>query len=198
MEWNRFLSLLAALFGLIGAMFLSKGVLALTPKAILYLTSPNYQRIDYASEQNIRSLATQKADTVCGVFYVFLAFLIQVISLIFVRNNPFPIKSRWLVFWVAMAFVAIFTVVLSILNIRLQNYYTLVAVKTEVKNYCTNNIKGVVNPAFADGVERISEQLLYLKREDFETQKAFIERISEYVGYSIPNGTVFSEKESDK
>ncbi|MBC8471568.1 MAG: hypothetical protein H8D56_19070 [Planctomycetes bacterium] len=198
MELHKSLSLLAALFGLIGAVFLSKGVLALTPKAIVYLTSPKYSTLDFASKQNILSLATQKADTLCGIGYVLLAFLIQVISLIFVRNTVFLIKSRWMVFWVAMAIIAILTVVASIVNIRYRDYIALVAGKNEVKDYCTKHIKGVVESAYANGVESGSEELLDLKREDSELQDDFIKRISEYVGYSIPKDTDFSKILSDK
>jgi len=197
MEWHRFLSLLAALFGLIGAIFLSKGVLALTPKAILYLTSPNYLTLDYASEQNIRSLATQKADTLCGVIYVLLAFLIQAFSLIFVSNDRPFVKSRWMGFWIAVTIIAIFTVVLSIINIRIRDYITLVAGKTEVKNYCKHFV-GVVDPAYTKGLEGVSKDLLHLKRVDSETQVDFIKRISKYVGYSIPKDTDFSKIEGDK
>jgi hypothetical protein len=196
MELHRFLSLLAALLGLIGAIFLSKGVLALTPKTMLHLTTP-HSRTDYAPEQ-IRSLATQKADTSSGVIYVLLAFSIQAFSLIFVSNDILLVKSRWMGFWVAVAIVAIFTVVFSIMNIRIRDYYTLVIGKIEVKNHCADSFLGIVEPVHAKELEGKSKELLNLKREESETQVDFIKRISEYVGYSIPKDTDFSKIESNK
>lgn len=196
MELHRFLSLLAALLGLVGAIFLSKSVLALTPKTMLHLTSP-YAGWASAPEQN-RSFATQKADTSSGVIYILLAFLIQTFSLIFVSNDILLVKSRWMGFWIAVAIITIFTVVFSIMNTKLRDYYTLAIGKIAVKNYFTDTFVGIVEPANAKGLEGMSEELLDLKREDLETQVDFIKRISEYVGYSIPKDTDFSKIKNDK
>jgi len=55
--------------------FLAKGIVGLSPKGMLRLTSP-YSRIAYGPEQ-IDSMVGQKADSLVGVIYIFLAFLIN-------------------------------------------------------------------------------------------------------------------------
>ncbi len=81
MHLHRFLSLLAAFIGLIGAVFLAKGVLVLSSKDMLHSTT-HYSAMGWPSKQIIFSMATQKADTSIGIAYIFLAFVIQVVSLI--------------------------------------------------------------------------------------------------------------------
>ncbi len=51
MSFVKFISLLAASLGLIGSLFMVRGVAVLNPKIMLHLTSP-YSRIAYAPEQS--------------------------------------------------------------------------------------------------------------------------------------------------
>ena len=90
MELSKFLSLLATCLGLGGSIFLAKGIVGLNPKAILRLASPN-SRFAYAPEQ-IDSMAGQKVDALVGVVIIFLAFLIQVGSLVFVEDGTVLFK----------------------------------------------------------------------------------------------------------
>ena len=85
MEFNRFFSLLAVCLGLVGSVFLAKGIMFLSAKNLLRLTSP-YARWAYAPEQ-INSLASQKADALMGVLVIFLAFLTQLATLIFFQSE---------------------------------------------------------------------------------------------------------------
>ena len=90
MLYENFFSLLSVFIGLSGSIFLVKSVLILNPRAILKLTSP-YSRIAYAPEQ-IKSFAKQKADALVGVLLVFIAFLIQIHSLIFISNENYLLQ----------------------------------------------------------------------------------------------------------
>jgi len=196
MECNRFLSLLAAGIGLVGALFLSRAVVVLSPKVMLHLTAP-YSRIGYAPEQ-IASMAAQKADAQIGVFCILLAFVIQVGSLILVEENTAFTSTRWMGVWVAIAIVAVLTVFFSFLNPTMRDRNKLEVGQVAVKEYCEDKITGMVDPVNADSLGQMAEQLINLKKEDSESSIDFINRISEYVGYSIPAETDFSRIEDDK
>ena len=191
MGLQRFFSLLAASIGLIGAVFLSKGVVILSPKVMLHLTSP-YSRYAYAPEQ-IASMATQKADALIGVVYIFLAFLIQVFSLIFVTGESSFIKSRWMGFWIVFTIVSILTVIFSLINIKIRDYYKLETGKIAVKDYCIKRLeRKVIDPVNIKSLETMSQELLNLKKEDSETKADFIKRIAKYVEWTIPDDIDFS------
>ena len=196
MELNRFLSLLAAGIGLVGALFLSRAVVVLSPKVMLHLTTP-YSRIAYAPEQ-VASMAAQKADAQIGVFCILLAFVIQVGSLIFVKENTAFTSTRWMGVWVAVAIVSVSAVFFSYLNPRMRDKNKLEVGKVVVREYCENRITGIVDPANADSLWKKAEQLINLNKEDSESIIDFIKRVSAYVGYSIPSDTDFSRIENDK
>lgn len=193
MEWNRILSLFAASLGLVGAVFLAKGVLVLNPRDMLHLTSP-YSRIDYAPEQ-IDSMATQKADILVGLIYIFLAFFIQVISLIFIADQACSfIKSRWMLFWIVSAMLLIMTIIFTLVDLKIRIYYKLEIGKIAVKDHCIHTFsRKVIDPVNVKGLEPMAQALLDLKREDSETRANFIKRVAEYVDYSIPDDVDFSK-----
>lgn len=191
MELHRFLSLLAALIGFIGAVFLAKGTLALTPKAMLDLTTP-HSRFDCAPEQ-IFSLATQKADTMVGVIYIGAAFVIQIISLLFANSGKFVTESRWVAFWIALAIVSLLTIIFSLANIRIRDWYRLEMGKLEVKAHCGHTFsRERIDPGSVKGIQPMAKDLLDLTREESESMADFLRRVANYVGYKIPDGVDLS------
>jgi len=193
MELNRFLSLLAAGIGFVGSIFLTKAILALSPKVMLRLTTP-YSRIGYAPEQ-IASMAAQKAGVQTGVVCILLTFVIQVVSLIFVEENTAFTRTRWMGTCIAIAIVSVLTVLSYLFSKEMRGRNKLKVGKLAVKEYCENKITGMVDPVNADSLEKMAEQLINLSKKDSESSIDFIKRVSEYVGYSIPANTDFSQIE---
>ena len=198
MELHRFLSLLAAFVGLVGAIFLSKGILASSHEHILKLTGPG-SHWDYAPEQ-IDSLAKQKADTKIGVIYIILAFSIQVISLIFVTNqNISLIKTRWMLFWVILALISVLTICFSVLGNYFYKHHKREIGKIAVKDYCIRTFsRKVIDPLNVEGLEPMSQELLNLRREPSESMEHFIRRVVKYVGWTVPDHIDFSKFDSEK
>jgi len=195
MELQRFLSLLAAFIGFIGAIFLAKGVLALSPKATLDLTTP-HSRWGYAPEQ-IVSLATQKANTLIGVVFIVSAFLIQVVSLICFNGGKSVAESRWIAFWIALAIVSIVTVIFSFLNLKIRNWYRIEMGKLEVERRCTYYYsKSDFSKRFIREVETMSRELLDLQRAENESNGDFIKRVFEFVECPILDQVDFSKYDS--
>lgn len=119
MNWRDFFGLLAAFLGLIGALFLSKSLVVLRPKTILYLTT-SHSNIDYSAEQ-VASLVSQKADATVGIIYILIAFSIQIVSVMFIADKGPSVMSRWMAFWVIVAIMSITTITFSFINISIYN-----------------------------------------------------------------------------
>lgn len=191
MELSKFLSLLATCFGLGGSIFLAKGIVGLSPKGMLRLTSP-YSRFAYAPEQ-IDSMAAQKADALVGVVIIFLAFLIQGGALVFVEDGTVLFKAGWTGVCIALAATLILTIIFSLVGKTFRNHTKLAIGKIAIRDYCADRFKGMIDPVNAKSLETMSQELLNMNRGASETKVDFIKRIAEYVDWKIPKGTDFSK-----
>ena len=190
MELHKFLSLLAACFGLGGSIFLAKGIVGLSPKNMLRLTSP-YSRIAYAPDQ-IYSMAAQKADALVGVIYIFLAFSIQAGALIFVEHETVFVKARWTGVCIALAATLLLTIIFSLIDKAFRNHTKLAIGKVAIRDYCAERFAGIIDPVNAKSLETMSQELLNINRGASETKVDFIKRIAKDVDWKIPKETDFS------
>src|SRR5262249_32781329 len=87
---DRFASIISALLGFTGVMFVLKGVARLSPDLIAKVAQ-TYLEFNVTQ---IQSLASQKADFVTGAALVLIACLIQASSLLLLRE-PFPIYENY-------------------------------------------------------------------------------------------------------
>lgn len=191
MELHRFFSLLAVCIGLVGSVFLAKGIIFLRAKAMLRLTSP-YSRWGYAPEQ-IDSLAGQKADALVGAIIIFLAFLTQLVALIFVKAGTPFIKTQWVGFLTVFAIISIITIISYNVDKRFRNHTKLEIGKIAIRDYCAERFAGVIDPVNAKSLETMSEDLLNIRREAAETRIDFLKRIAKYIGWTIPEKVDFSK-----
>ncbi len=76
MNLDRFLNLLAAIFGALGAIYVMRGVLSMSPDLAARLASSAWG----FSREQVESLAGQKGDSVAGVVFVMIAFVLTVIT----------------------------------------------------------------------------------------------------------------------
>jgi hypothetical protein len=99
MSIDRFVNIIAATVGFAGAIFLLKGVLHLAPDLIAKLSQTHW---DFSVTQ-LQNLASQKADIVSGAFLVSLAFLIQMIGLLLIRESFSVFEGHWFAATMAVA-----------------------------------------------------------------------------------------------
>jgi hypothetical protein len=99
MDLERFLNLLAAVFGAMGSIYTLKGVAALSPDLIERLSRTYW---DLSSAQ-IDALTGQKADAIVGVVLVIIALVIAIANLALVPTGIRMFESRGL----AIAVVAV-------------------------------------------------------------------------------------------
>lgn len=192
MELHRFISLLAASVGLIGAIFLSIGVLILSDKDMVHSTY-HYSAMGWPSKQIVSSMATQKAHTIVGVIFIISAFSIQVISLIFLSEDIPFVKSPVIGVGITAVLLFVLTVVFFLVDRGLQHYHELNMEKLIAKDYCANRFENrAVDPANVEGLAAMAQEYFNLKREVSETQIDFIKRIGKHIGWIIPNNIDFS------
>jgi len=191
MQLHKFLSLLAVIIGLVGAIFLAKGILVLSPKDMVHSTT-HYSAMGWPSKRIISSMAIQKADTLIGFIFIFLAFPIQVISLI-VTDKIALGETRSRSIALAFVFVFVLTIILYLLNRGIRDYNEIEMEKLVARDYCTRRFVGrPVDPANAKGLEDMSYEYFNLKRKDAETQIDLIKRIAKHVGWDVPEDIDFS------
>lgn len=83
MNLDKFLNLMAATFGSIGAIYVMLGILAMSPDLMARLASTPF---DFSLDQ-VEALACQKGDSVAGFVFVFVAFALTAVTLIFVPDG---------------------------------------------------------------------------------------------------------------
>lgn len=193
METQKLFSLLAASIGLVGALFLTKSVVILTPKIMLQLTSP-YSRVGYAPEQ-IASMAAQKADAVIGIVFVIIAFTIQVISLMFTSDDGVIINSRWLSIWIVLAVVSSMTIAFTLFGFHLRTRYKFETGKIALYDCFSSNFKRRIDPVHLGTVPTMAKELLDIEKTDGESDFQFFKRISKLIGWKIPDGCDISKVE---
>ena len=193
MELHKFLSLLAVCFGLVGSVFLAKGIIFIRHKTMLHLTSP-YSRYDYAPEQ-IDSLAAQKAWASVGIKIIILAFSIQLVALIFVEHGTLFVKSRLIGACIVFATTAILTAIFIFVAMRLHSFIRVAIGKIAVRDYCAEHFTtGKIGSANnVKCLETMSQDLLNVNKKARETKIDFIKRVAKCVGWTIPEGTDFSK-----
>lgn len=92
MDLDKFLNLLATIFGALGAIYVMLSILAMSPELMLRQTQTYW---DFSTPQ-IEALASQKADNVAGFVFVVIAFVLAIITIAFVPDDLRVFESKWL------------------------------------------------------------------------------------------------------
>src|SRR5258708_15523144 len=90
MDLDKFLNLVATIFGTLGAIYVMIGILAMSPE---FIEKQSQSYWDFSIPQ-IESLAQQKADNVAGFVFVIVAFVLTGITIVFVPEGVRVFKSK--------------------------------------------------------------------------------------------------------
>lgn|SRR3989338_7595053 len=183
MNWSKLVLLLSLFWGLIGSVFLIKAILSLTPRNILLLT-PGYSYAD-CSPEIIRSMSQQKAESLVGISFIVISFLLQIILIFIERNNDVITVSRWLGFWILLV-VSSSTILATLFSERLSQHYRLAAGKLNIKDYCENNCGREITENNVSSIKGMAKELLDLDKKAGETDLEFLKRIGDYIGWQMP------------
>jgi len=188
MELQRFIGLLSALIGVMGAFFLAKGVLASGPRDILN-NFHQYSHIGYPSATQITSKSNEKSSTLIGISLVLLAFFMQAITLTIKINTQKDWLSLRLIVWIGLIIFG----ASCICDLVIFNLYKNRIGRLAVKDYCTARLESErIDPVNVRTLETITNELLSIRKGKEESTEHFIRRIAEYVKWMVPDNIDFS------
>lgn len=193
----RFFSLLAVFMGFGGSVFLAKGIIGLSPKAMLH-SSSRYGAYAFHTAE-IKSMSKNKANTLVGIIYILIAFLIQLIAIIFVENEIATFKTRWAGFWCGFFMFCFLSIIFYLLNINIYHNTKLTIGKIAIKDFCFYRFseKKKIDSANAKSLVTMCRELIDFYKGDNETLINFVKRVAKYVDWEIQEEMDFSEIDNE-
>jgi hypothetical protein len=190
---DRFASIVSAILGLTGVMFVLKGVARLSPDLIAKV-SQTYLEFNVTQIQN---LASQKADFVTGAVLVLIACLIQTSALLLVRE-PFPIfDDYWYAAGLAVATGVLVMIVFLGVNRGMSKHYQERAKFSLAKSYFQVVLKqDPILPQHLKTTEDVAASLFGIEKEPDESGKDFLNRLAKRFEISLPKELHFEEERS--
>lgn len=190
---DRFASIVSAIMGFTGVMFVLKGVARLSPDLIAKV-SQTYLEFNVTQIQN---LASQKADFVTGAVLILIACLIQTCALIFLRE-PFPIfEDYWRAASVAATTGFLVMIVFFGVNRGMSKHYQERAKFSLAKSYFQAVLKQ--DPILSQHLkttEDVAASLFGIEKEPDESDKDFLNRLAKRFEISLPKELHFEEERS--
>lgn len=193
MSLDRVLSIIAVLLGVSGSILLGKGTLKLSARAIARMSQTYW---GYNSLE-LRSLTSQKADFICGVLLIIIAFLVQLANLLFVQDSPVTYQYFDAVLIISVVGAPLVGIVFFV-NRRLTRKYTIDSFKFLAQEGLQENIKRgkISKQEYQDHLRKAAGMFEMTKREE-ESPTDFLDRYSDFLGLEIPADTDMNELETD-
>jgi len=189
MSLDRILSIIAALLGSFGSILLARGILKLTP-SIIAKRSQTYWGYN---EFQLENIISQKADFVCGVSLIFIAFLTQIVNLVFAYDSSkiFPPLSAGLL--IICPVFPILTLVFFI-NKFLVKQYRIDSQKSLAKQRLLQDFdQNKISYSSWESLLKDAEHFCNIKKRDNESPIDFLKTYSDFLGVEIPSNIDLSE-----
>jgi hypothetical protein len=190
MELAKFLNLCAILFGVMAVLFLSKALFASAEQILR--TTYHYSSIGWPSVAIISDKAGQKADTLASIILVFLVLVLQLCSLLFIKDDIFFTSTRQKGVVIAIIFVSIVSVVVNKINIGTRKSFEHEIKMLAAKDRIKSSFERRSCPLYLD-VEAIAKQYFDFNKKDGENNLSFVKRYACFLGYRIPEDADFSK-----
>lgn len=190
---DRFASIVSAILGFTGLMFVVKGVARLSPDLIAKVAQ-TYLEFNVTQ---IQTLASQKADFVTGAALVLIACLVQTSALLFVRE-PFPVfDGYWYAAGLAVGTSVLLIVVFLGVNRGMSKHYQERAKFSLARTYFEAVLKqDPILPQHLKTSEDVAASLFGIEKEPDESGKAFLNRIAKRFDISLPRELHLQEERS--
>ena len=190
---DRFASIVSALLGFTGVMFVLKGVVRLSPDLIAKVAQ-TYLEFNVTQIQN---LASQKADFVAGAALVLIACLVQASALLFLRE-PFPIfDNYWQGAGLAVITGAVVATVFLGVNRGMSKHYQEQAKFSLARTYFQAVLKqDPILPQHVKTSEDVAASLFGIEKEPDESGPAFLNRLAKKFEISLPKELHFEDDRS--
>ena len=183
MELERFISLVATIFGTLGAIYVMLGILSMTPELMERQTQSFW---DYSIPQ-IESLAKQKADSISGFTFIIIAFTLSIINIIFVPDSIEIFKSKAVAIALAAVLSGAMFISLHYISAGIyKNQRTAICKVITSKFYDSIFEKGYFDNNDAISLKDHAESLLGLKVNQDQDPKMLFREVGKIINKDIP------------
>ena len=192
MDLDRFLNLLAAIFGALGAVYVMLGILGMSPELMERQTHSYW---DFSTPQ-IEALARQKADNIAGFVFVLVAFVLALITIAFVPEKVRVFESKALALAIAAVLTGALYATLHFTSRGIYRHQKLAMGKIITSRYLDRIIKrGRLEPADSTSLPTYARELLELEVQPSDSVRSLVERVAAEVGKTLPPTLDFSAVE---
>lgn len=192
MDLDRFLNLIAALLGAVGAVYVLKSVAALSPDVIERLSRTYW---DFSVGQ-IDSITAQKADAIVGIALVLLASAIGITNEAFVPESIRLRQSRSGALFLAGALAVVAYFVLAVAGSAVQAHQKRAVVHAIVSKDLSDLLAAGKLPTGSLSTLRVyAHDLLGLSVSTDESARSLLNRVAQEVGFVVPENLDYSEVE---
>lgn len=188
MNLDKFLNLLATIFGSLGGIYVMLSIMAMSPE-LIFEQAKSWN--DF-SKPHLEALASQKAENIAGFVFIVIAFALAFVTIAFVPDGVRLFESRWL----ALALAAVLTGGLyTTLHFVSQAIYLhqRQAIYKIAASQCLDRLVNR-NPCDAEDIVFYA-QLLELKIVPDESMRSLTQRIANAVGKILPPDLDYSAVE---
>ena len=179
------------MIGVVGSLFLAMGAFGLTPDTMAYLAEVRY----WFNGAQINGLAAQKANAVCGVSLILLAFLMNLARLAFVDEKARCFDSKSMGFVMAFAIAVILGIGFLPINYGIRGYHRSQIGIAIAGRYLDKEILPgrKVNSFAIEELRGRSKELLGLDPAEYADDEVFFKRFVQLAGKELPADFDFSQ-----
>ncbi len=195
MDLDRFLNLVAALFGAMGSLYTLKGVAALSPSLIERLSRSYW---GFSSVQ-IEALTAQKADSIVGIVLVMIALTLAIITIAVVPPDIRFLERRATAITLAAVLAGVSYLALVLIGDAVAKHQRLAVGRVIVAQEIGELLEtGRLPKSEIESLRTYGRDLLGWKEEDLAAPTDLFKRLAAEAGLSVPNGFDFSEVDNLK
>ena len=192
MDLDKFLNLLAAIFGTLGAIYVMLSIITMSPEIMFRQASTAWG----FSESLIDALASQQADNIAGFVFVILAFLFAAITVAFVPDG-IPFKSTGVALALAAVIAGGLYITLHFISQGVYKHQRLAIVKIPVSQFIDEfRTRGVTTTDVGEIAFYV--HLLKLDVVPGESTRSLLQRVANAVGKALPPNLDYSAVEAGK
>jgi hypothetical protein len=189
MDLDKFLNLIATIIGALGAIYVMFGILSMSPDLMGRL-SQSYWGF---SVPQIEALAEQKADSIAGVTYVVIAFILTSVTIIFVPEGVRIFENKV----VALALAAVLTgglfITLHFVGKGIYRNQKVAVGKIFTTKYLEDIAKrGRLELSDKESLTAYARNLLDLDMLPNESVQSLLPRMAMSVGITLPENLDYS------
>ncbi len=195
MELNKFLNLMATIFGALGAVYVMLGILTMSPELMERQT---HSYFDFSIPQ-IETLAHQKAENVAGFVFVVVAFILAAATLAFVPDGVRAFESKAVALGLAAVLAGGLYVTLHFISQGIYRHQKLAMGKIITSRYLDQIAeRGRLERSDSASLPVYARELLDLEVPTGESVRSLLERMAAKIGKAVPPGLDHSAIEPQK